>query len=384
MKQVLKIGIFSFILVVLSSCSTQKEALVTTRPAPPSPEVPLPPALPRLAKNVIFLIGDGMGTTQITAAMLKQEDKLNLERFKVIGFHKNKSADDLVTDSAAGATAFSIGKKANNGNVGVDANEDPHETIMETAIKKGLTTGLVATSTIVHATPASFAAHWPKRRDYEIIAEQMSRSGVDLMVGGGLKFFNRREDEVDLIKGMSDVGYKCTSFFDTDMEDLVFDPASKHLHLTADDSPIPVAQGRDYLPSVSRKAISYVSKRGADKGFFIMIEGSQIDWGGHANQFEYVVSELHEFDEVVGAALDFAQKDGETLVLVTADHETGGLTILKGSQPGDLKINFADDYHTAEMIPVFAYGPGAELFGGIYENTEIYFKLMRALGWSLD
>jgi alkaline phosphatase len=322
-----------------------------------------------------------MGTTQITAAMLEASQKLNLERFKVIGFHKNSSADDLVTDSAAGATAFSIGKKANNGNVGVDANEDPHETIMETAIKEGLTTALVATSTIVHATPASFAAHWPKRRDYEVIAEQMSRSEVDLMVGGGLKFFNRREDEVNLIEAMMNKGYKCTSFFDTDLEELNFDPGSKHLHLTADDSPIPVAQGRDYLPVVSKKALSYVSERGEEKGFFIMIEGSQIDWGGHANQFDYVVSELHEFDKVVGAALDFAEQDGETLVLVTADHETGGLTILKGSKPGELKANFADDYHTAELIPVFAYGPGAEQFGGIYENTEIYFKLRSVLGW---
>jgi len=112
-----------------------------------------------------------------------------------------------------------------------------------------------------------------------------------------------------------------------------------------------------------------------------MIEGSQIDWGGHANDSKYIISEMLEFDGVIRQALDFAKRDGNTLVLVTADHETGGYSILKDSKMGDLKTAFTTDYHTATMIPVFAYGPGAETFSGIYENTEIYYKLRKLMGF---
>ena len=116
------------------------------------------------------------------------------------------------------------------------------------------------------------------------------------------------------------------------------------------------------------------------KGFFMMIEGSQIDWGGHSNNEDYVISELLDFDKTIGAVLEFAERDGETLVVVTADHETGGMSIIKGSKMNKLKIEFADGYHTADLIPVFAYGPGAELFSGVYENTDIYFRMKKALG----
>jgi alkaline phosphatase len=112
-----------------------------------------------------------------------------------------------------------------------------------------------------------------------------------------------------------------------------------------------------------------------DRGFFLMIEGSQIDWGGHANDSEYIISEMLEFDRAIGEVLDFAQRDGETLVIVTADHETGGYAINNGSSMGNIQGAFTSDYHTADLIPVFAYGPGAERFGGIYENTAIFDKM---------
>jgi alkaline phosphatase len=118
-----------------------------------------------------------------------------------------------------------------------------------------------------------------------------------------------------------------------------------------------------------------------EKGFFLVIEGSQIDWGGHSNNSDYLISEMIDFDKAIGEVLNFASRDRETLVIVTGDHETGGYSILQGSSMGKLKTSFATDYHTADLIPVFAFGPGARLFGGIYENIAIHEKLRRALGF---
>lgn len=372
----------SFLLWVMlgfCACSPRIEHHTETRIV----RVPAPPALPAKAKNVILLIGDGMGLTQISAAMMQKTQPLSITKFKHIGLHENASADDLITDSAAGATAFSIGKKANRGAIGVDRHNQPHETLMETAIKRKMATGLIATSTITHATPASFAAHYYTRKDQEELALQMSKSGVDLMVGGGLSFFIRRKmDDLNLLDEMIQQGYNGQSFINTSINEWDPQPEQKQIYLTANGSPLPFSQGRDYLRTVTAKSLQYLKAKGGN-GFMVMIEGSQIDWGGHSNQFDYVMSELHEFDDVIGTCLEFAKKDGETLVIVTADHETGGLSILKGSTPEKLKVNFSSDYHTAELIPVFAYGPGAELFQGVYENTEIYYKIRQALMWDV-
>lgn len=369
--------IYLFFLVV--SCTPKVQPVVLEQPTPPV----LPTPLPAQAKNVIFLIGDGMGLPQVQAAMVKSRKQLHIQRFRNIGFHENASADDLITDSAAGATAFSIGRKTNNGYIGMDENNVAHKTIMEEANENGMVTGLVATSTIVHATPASFVAHVKSRKEYEEIAKQMASSETDIMIGGGLKYFNLREDERDLLKEMEGKGYSCKSFLDEDMSVVEFPTNQKHIYLTANDSPIPVSQGRDYLVDASRKALEYVSQK-EDEGFMIMIEGSQIDWGGHANNFDYVVSELLEYDEVIGMALDFAEKDGETLVVLTADHETGGLTILKGSSQEKVVSNFASDYHTSTLIPVYAYGPGSENFQGFYSNKDIYGKLRKSMAKITD
>ncbi|MEO1714102.1 MAG: alkaline phosphatase, partial [Bacteroidota bacterium] len=133
----------------------------------------------------------------------------------------------------------------------------------------------------------------------------------------------------------------------------------------------------------SALAPNFLDKHNEQKGFFLMIEGSQIDWGGHANDSEYIISEMLDFDQAIGQVLEFAEQDGETLVIVTADHETGGYAINPGSKMGEIKGSFTSGYHTAALIPVFAYGPGAELFGGIYENTAIYHKMRDAYGWNL-
>ena len=325
----------------------------------------------------MLLIGDGMGLTQITAALYAGGNALALERMPVVGLHKSYSSDELITDSAAGATAFSCGVKTYNGAIGVRPDTSPCYTILERAEDAGMPTGLVATSTIVHATPAAFYAHVANRRQYPAIAEQLAESGVDFFVGGGQKFFSRRSDERDLVGEMRTGGRAVGSYFDQSFADVIPEPLIAYGFLTADEDPLPYAGGRNYLLPASESALEYLSATDTTAaGFFLMIEGSQIDWGGHANDSDYIISETLEFDEVIGRVLDFAAADGETLVVVTADHETGGYAINSGSEMGEIEGAFTSDYHTADLIPVFAFGPGAEAFAGIYENTAIHDKLV--------
>lgn len=330
------------------------------------------------------MIGDGMGPAQIASGMYSTNKPLNLELIPglVTGLHKNSAADDLVTDSAAGATAFACGQKTYNGAIGVDVDTLPLETILEQAQAKGYKTGLVATSTIVHATPASFAAHNRQRKNYEEIALDMSDSGVDVMIGGGAKFFVEREDERDLYEEMRGRGYYVSDYFDRDFDAEVVYEADKVMYLTARDSPLQKSQGRNYLPVAAESTVKRLDQLAGEGGFFAMIEGSQIDWGGHANKDYYIVSEMLDFDQAIGAVAEWAAADGETLVIITADHETGGFAINKGSVRGDtLVTGFTSDYHTATLIPVMAFGPGAERFTGIYDNTEIYHKIRSAMAW---
>lgn len=329
-------------------------------------------------KNIIFLIGDGMGLAQITLGMLANGDKTALEEYPVVGLHKSRSSDNLITDSAAAATAFSCGVRTYNGAIGVDADTLPVKTILEMAEDEGLATGLVATSTIVHATPASYAAHDPYRKNYEAIAKDFLDVDVDVLIGGGKKYFERREfDDENLLDSLRARGYIVQDFL-TEISDLPLDTSANIAYFTADTDPLPVAQGRDYLLDATKYTLDYLKQKN-DNGFFAMIEGSQIDWGGHANLQDYVISEYLEYDAVIAYAKEWAEQDGETLVVVTADHETGGLAIQPESTPDSLVTAFTSTYHTGVMIPVFAFGPGAENFAGIYDNTDIFTKMVKAL-----
>ncbi|CAH1001377.1 Alkaline phosphatase 3 [Neolewinella maritima] len=333
-------------------------------------------------KNIILMIGDGMGISQISAGLYSNNNRLNLERFPVIGLHKSYSGDNLITDSAAGATAFSSGVKTYNGAIGVDMDTLPVTTILEMAEAAGMPTGLVATSSIVHATPASFYAHARYRKNYEEIAADLLHTDIDLFIGGGSKFFERREmDTLNLSDALRQGGSTVASFVDTDLKDLNVENARRVAYYSADSEPLPYSQGRDYLVDASKLAVEFLHvKDSSDLGFFLMIEGSQIDWGGHSNDSDYIISEMLEFDRAIGEVLNFAQRNGETLVIVTADHETGGYAIQNGSEMGRIDGAFTSDYHTADLIPVFAYGPGAERFAGIYENTAVFDKMKLLYG----
>lgn len=330
-------------------------------------------------RNIIFMIGDGMGLSQITAGLYSNNNFLELERCTHIGLHKSHSADDLITDSAAGATAFSIGMKSNNKYLGLDSLGIPHQTILEYLSRKNYKTGLLVTSTIVHATPAAFYAHQKSRNDYEKIAVDLMATDVDLLIGGGKKYFNRRTtDSINLIEVLKNRDYLVQDYFDQDLNTWQFPLGQKLAFFTADGDPEKQSKGRNYLPQATAKSIAFLNQA-SSKGFFLMVEGSQIDWGGHDNDANYIISEMLDFDKSIKEALDFATADQNTLVVITADHETGGFAIIGGEKFGALKTGFTTEHHTPDLIPVFAFGPGAELFSGIYENTEIYKKMMKLI-----
>ncbi len=324
------------------------------------------------AKNIILMIGDGMGTAQIFAGLTANKGKLHLERFPYSGFHKSQSSDGYVTDSGAGATAFSIGKKTYNGAIGVDATRVAHPTILEMASQQKLATGMVVSCSVTHATPASFIAHQPARSMMEEIAADFLNTDIDVFIGGGKKYFSDRKDNRNLLDSLRKKDYRV---LDT-LPEIVKVSSGKLAGFIADGEPPSVANGRgDQLLQSTKTALNILQQN--KNGFFLMVEGSQIDWGGHANDINYVTSEMIDFDNTIGAVLDFAEKDGNTLVVITGDHETGGLTLTGGNiNEGRVEAKFTTGGHTAVMIPVFAYGPGAESFGGIYENTAIFDKMI--------
>lgn len=339
---------------------------------------PNPEARP---KNIVLLIGDGMGLAQISAALYDNNLHLSLEQFPVIGFQKTHSANNLITDSAAAGTALASGKKTKNNVIGLDNDGLPCKTILEEASERGLATGMVVTSSIQHATPACFVAHQKARNMYENIAEDILKSGIDFFIGGGKQYFDRREkDDLNLVEELKKKDFVVYDYFQNELTDVKPSPDKRFAFLTADNQPLPAMQGRDYLPFASKLALDYLKARNP-KGFFLMIEGSQIDWSCHANQPVPLMAEMKDFDKTIEKVLSFARKDGETLVIVTADHETGGMALNEGS-PRKLDYKFTTNGHTGAMVPVFAYGPQSGLFRGIYENTAIYDKMREAFGFS--
>jgi len=332
------------------------------------------------ARNIILMIGDGMGVAQIYAGLTANKGHLNLERIKNIGFSKTYSSNDFITDSGAGATAISTGNKTYNGAIGVNKDSIPCKTILEYAEEHKKSTALIATSTITHATPASFIAHQKSRKNDEGIAEDFLKTDIDVFFGGGLNSFNKRKDSVDLTVKLVGKGYK-----------MVYSPDSinvtngiKVAGLIYPESPPKYSEGRgNMLMDASLKAIEILSKN--NEGFFMMIEGSQIDWGGHDNDTKYILDEMLDFDNTIGKILDFAEKDGTTLVIVTADHETGGMGLSGGNfSTGKVHAKYTGKDHTGVMVPVFAFGPGSENFKGIYENTDLFYKMMNVSGFDIE
>ncbi len=376
-------------------------------------------------KRVILFIGDGVGASYWTAARVASPEPLAVSQFKVIGLVDTRASNSLITDSGAGATAFSPGVRTYYNAIGVGPDSQPVETVLEAAKKAGWATGLVATSSVTHATPAAFASHVKLRASEFDIAKQMTALGPDMMLGAGTRFFSptTRPDSLDLIGQLRSTHTVVT---DAQSLDAVRDTAIKRVVGLFADVEMPVASRRTpTLPLMTRKAIDILARD--PDGFFLMVEGSQPDWRGHDNMpIEWVVDEMLDFDAAIGVALEYQRRVPDVLILVVADHETGGLAIetaldsvlmtsaadsltvavrsltraigllstqaadsadsaivrmlitaarlrnnARGARTEHLFANYTTGGHTAQMVPLFASGPGAQAFGGMIDNYRI-------------
>tara|TARA_R110002051_G_scaffold324970_1_gene424895 strand:- start:75825 stop:76919 length:1095 start_codon:yes stop_codon:yes gene_type:complete len=354
-----------------------------------SRKITLDIASSKTPKNVILLISDGTGLSQISSTFYFKEGTPNYTQFKNIGLIKTSSSREDVTDSASGATAFSCGVKTYNAAIGVADDSTMVQNIVDIASFNNIKTGVIATSSITHATPASFYAHALNRGLEEEIAMDMTESNLDFFAGGGLKYFTQRHDQKNVLSILKENQFIINT---TELTDFSSIKSNKKMgFLLANEAMPTMEKGRgDFLSEATDLAIQFLSKDGT--GFFIMSEGSQIDWGGHSNNASYIISEINDFDDAIGTALAFAKKDGNTLVIVTSDHETGGFTLAAkknkredGSEYSDYREigpTFSTGGHSATLIPVFAYGPGSEEFTGIYENNEIFHKILKVTKWN--
>jgi alkaline phosphatase len=332
-------------------------------------------------KNIIILIGDGMGSNQVSASILSLKND-PYRRFDISGFSVTVSADKLVTDSAAGASAVATGYRVNNLAVSIDHNTNqPLFSLFDLAERHKKSTGIVVTSSVTHATPAAFVANVKNRREEFEIAQQLSERNIDIVIGGGIKFFTPkslegdRKDNLNLIDNIINRGY---NYYDSYEKLSGANHDNKFFALFQKDGLLPASERNYSLGDLTKIAINYLKQR--PEGFILMVEGSQIDWAGHANNQEYFFSEMNDFNDAVNIALDFANENGETLVLVTADHETGGMSTVEGNSDGSkIKLKYNTGHHTADMVPVFAKGPGAEQFSGVNDNYIIGRKLFRLI-----
>lgn len=325
------------------------------------------------AKNVILLIGDGMGLAQIQAGLTANFGYSNLMTFKHLGLSRTEAVNSDFTDSAAGATAMATGEKTNNRYISVDSNGKKLIALPEVLIKQGIVSGIISSGDITDATPAAFYAHENERSLTQEIAADLVNSPISILVGSNRKSFIDNKDK-NLMSSLKAKGFN----YSETLSDFQKTSSGKQLVLLEDSVTRRKLDGRgEMLKSSLLKTIELLSI--SKNGFFIMAEGAQIDHGGHANDLPFVVTEQLDFDNLIGAALNFADIDGETLVIVTADHETGGLSLLDASAKiGMVRGNFSTDDHTNIMVPLFAYGPGAIEFMGAYPNNEIFKKIIKA------
>lgn len=325
-------------------------------------------------KNIILLIGDGMGLAQIQAGLTANHGQLNMYQCRSMGFSQTKSANSDITDSAAGATAMACGEKTDNRYIGVDPQEKPLTNLPDKLAPLKIKTGIISSQDITDATPAAFYAHAVDRDSSQQIAADFVNGHVDVLIGSNQRSFLNNKDHalMDKIKA------KDYQLF-TSLADAGKVNQGKQIILLKDADTRPVKAGRgDMLKQSLTHTISILRQN--KPGFFIMAEGAQIDYGGHANDLPYIVTELHDFDRTVAEALKFADEDGETLVIITADHETGGLSLLDASTAKGMVLGaFSTNDHTCINVPVFAYGPHSTDFMGTYQNNQIFHKILALL-----
>ncbi len=412
---------FKAAMVVTAASALLVTSVVTTQASNPAD------AASAKTKNVILFIGDGMGTAQrdaIRLATVGEKGKLAMDAMPYLGLIHTSSTIP-VTDSAASATAYASGVKTYNGAIGMDANKKSVKTIMEYAKDAGKSTGVVTTSQVTDATGAAFGAHVEDRSKQSDIALQLlTKSKIDVLLGGGEDFWypagepGKFKDEPvedpsekskgtqgNLITKAKQLGYS----YVTNKTDMQKAKGGKLLGLFANEEMFqqkPEGEGDIYnpvvsLPEMTKKAIDTLAAN--KNGFFLMVEEEGTDEFAHQNNAKMTIKAGQELDKSVQVAKDFAKKNPDTLVLVLADHETGGFSIEEvnaDDESGDgiskedgpfaianSKLNFVVDWttsgHTAVDIPITAMGRNSELFTGVYENTEVFTKLMQSLGYKV-
>lgn len=326
-------------------------------------------------KNVILMIGDGMSLMHVYTAWTANRGKLWLENAQATGLSKTWAVKKLVTDSGSGGTSLATGVKTVYHAVGVDPEGKPLTSLVDVAKELGKDAGMAVICRLWDATPCDFCCHNIDRDKEEELVGDYPTSGVDFVFGGGAQKFTNRKDGRDIFKELQKKGYHVSHTLD---DFFAYDKNSRIFAVPYDkDTPLPDERG-DLLARASMKGISLMNQN--KNGFFMMIEGSQLDDYGHFNQLDLLMKETLDFDKTIGEVMKWAAKDGETLVVVTADHETGGLTLVNGNKDeGRVECCFSTKDHSGAMVPVYAFGPGAENFTGIFENTDVFKKIKKLM-----
>ena len=357
-------------LAVAVSCKQKEEEKALQYYATPNPyeivDVVMPPA-DNEVRNVILMIGDGMGLEQVSCAWVLNHGKLNLDRFPSIGLSRTWCTNELITDSGAGGTALAAGVKTAYSHVGTAADSTDLASVLVKAQELGKKTGVVVTCHFADATPCDFCCHNEYRYNQDDLIADYVTCGVDYLSGGGLDWFTvNRKDGRDITREMAAAGYTVAL---TEADLMAADLPVIGI-LAPDNLPVAMERGDLYRRTVAR-GLDILSRESGDKGFVMMLEGSCIDDWLHGNDIEKAMEELLDFDRTIGDVLAWAAADGHTLVVVTADHNTGSLTLQDGNlAEGTIGVAFGSESHNGIAVPVYAWGPGSDKFTGIRDNAE--------------
>ena len=325
--------------------------------------------------NIILMIGDGTGLAQIASGYFANNNQLTVMNLKHLGLVTTRSATDFTTDSAASGTAYACGIKTFNYAIGVDLAKNPAPNIPEIVAKKGIVSGVVSTDALDGATPASFFAHQPNRGMANEIWADLPGSELIFFAAGDKERFESRPDSTQ--KAVKEVFTVVDN-----LNDPAYAKAARLGYLPTKVEAGYIVDGRtDFLPKSARYAMDFLKDHSnRKKGFFLMVEGARIDKACHANQFESMVKEMLDFDKAIAEAIKFADEDGNTLVIISADHETGGLAVAEGNPArGEASGNYVYTWHSAIPVPLFAYGPHAQDFMGVQGNEEVGQKIINLL-----
>ena len=366
-----KISLFALAAILLAaSCKQKEEKNPLQYYATPNPyeivDVDMPP-VDNEVRNVILMIGDGMGLEQVSCAWVLNHGKLNLDRFPAIGLSRTWCTNELITDSGAGGTALAAGVKTGYSHVGTAADSTDLASVLVKAKELGKKTGVAVTCHFADATPCDFCCHNEYRYNQDDLIADYVNCGVDYLSGGGLDWFTtKRKDNRDITREMAAAGYTVAL---TEAELMAAELPVIGI-LSPDNLPVAMERGDLYRRTVAR-GLDILSRESGDKGFVMMLEGSCIDDWLHGNDIEKAMEELLDFDRTIGDVLAWAAADGHTLVVVTADHNTGSLTLQDGNlEEGRIGVAFGSESHNGIAVPVYAWGPGSDQFTGIRENAE--------------